>query len=553
MNLEALTLEVRPRTPWEAMDLGVRLVIKHWSILLLSWMILVLPIFLIIALVLLEEHPYWAFFLVWYLKPVYDQIPLFVLSRVIFAEKITLKEVVNALPHFINKGLISSLTIERIDTGRALWAPLRQLEKLSGKERKQRIHSLSRGVNNKETLFFVLCFHLETLLSLGLIFFILMLVPESGLKEDLSHLVINEEPGLMMNSLFMILYFIVMMLVESLYVAGGFALYLNRRIILEGWDIELMFKKLSLRVQDSNVNHHSHKVTSTLSKSVMTVLLCQCLMVMLTCFAVDNSYADSSSSAYSSTDNINLSRTYEEILPAISNPVLPAEQSSQMIKETMQEPMFNRYKMVEELNYIGNKADQQLDDEAEWIKEISEQYESIGKILAFIFELALWLLVLFLVVVIIRYRHHFSLFWSRKKALPEVKPTHLFGLEVTAESLPDNITEQAWSLYKNNHQRQALALLYRGSLAYWIAQTHYNLNKGATEGDCLNWVRSIVAEKVLADANDQIDYFSKLTHSWQKIAYAHQSIDEKLMHYLCLHWDNCYTRTAYINNGASDE
>ena len=61
MNPEALTLEVRPRSPWEAMDLSVRLCMQHWRILLSGWLITVLPIFVIISLLLLETHPYWAF------------------------------------------------------------------------------------------------------------------------------------------------------------------------------------------------------------------------------------------------------------------------------------------------------------------------------------------------------------------------------------------------------------------------------------------------------------------------------------------------------------
>jgi hypothetical protein len=35
---------------------------------------------------------------------------------------------------------------------------------------------------------------------------------------------------------------------ETLFAAGGFSTYLNRRILLEGWDIELGFRRLAQRV-----------------------------------------------------------------------------------------------------------------------------------------------------------------------------------------------------------------------------------------------------------------------------------------------------------------
>ena len=37
-------------------------------------------------------------------------------------------------------------------------------------------------------------------------------------------------------------------IVEPLYVAGGFSLYLNRRTVLEGWDIEIAFRRMARRL-----------------------------------------------------------------------------------------------------------------------------------------------------------------------------------------------------------------------------------------------------------------------------------------------------------------
>jgi hypothetical protein len=40
-------------------------------------------------------------------------------------------------------------------------------------------------------------------------------------------------------------------IVEPFYVAAGFALYLNRRTLLEGWDLELAFRRLAARLGDA--------------------------------------------------------------------------------------------------------------------------------------------------------------------------------------------------------------------------------------------------------------------------------------------------------------
>ena len=44
-----------------------------------------------------------------------------------------------------------------------------------------------------------------------------------------------------------IVYALVILALEPFYVAAGFALYLNRRTLLEGWDIELALRRIAER------------------------------------------------------------------------------------------------------------------------------------------------------------------------------------------------------------------------------------------------------------------------------------------------------------------
>lgn len=534
MNLEALTLEVRPRSPWEAMDLAVRLAVSHWRILLSSWMISVFPVFLIINIMLLDEHPYWAFFLVWFLKPLYDRVPLFVLSRVIFSEKTVWQDVVSAIPAFFKTGIFSSLTLYRLDPGRAFGLPVRQLEHLKGKVRRQRMDTLGRGCNNREVIFFVLCFHLESLLSWGLIGLLLMMLPVDTAIQSAESIFMNEEPGLLLNAVSMLMYFIVMMIVETLYISGGFVLYLNRRIILEGWDIELVFRKLSQRSvskKSSSTSFSGHKPSS-----ILTILLSTTLFFFSGGIA-QNAQAISQ----------NASSAYEKILPAIATSPVAAEESTKIVQQVMEEPIFKRFKKIETLQYTGETESDEddLENSRSWLTQV---FKTIGQTLAYLFEIGLWVLLLSLIFLIIKYRERLqiSVGWLfRSKDSSAEMPEMLFGLDLRDESLPEDVTGQAREFYKKQDYRASLALLYRAALAYLVKNYEFKLAKGATEEDCLE----LVSKKLSLSSKAEINYFIDLTRAWQLTAYAHRSISEQQMEQLCLNWSRYYKQKQPLESG----
>lgn len=52
MRLIDASVAIRPRTPWEALDLGVLLAQKHRTLLMLSWAIVTLPLFTLLTVLL---------------------------------------------------------------------------------------------------------------------------------------------------------------------------------------------------------------------------------------------------------------------------------------------------------------------------------------------------------------------------------------------------------------------------------------------------------------------------------------------------------------------
>ncbi len=511
MKIDSLILEVRPRTPWEAMDLAVRLVMSHWALLASSWMVSIFPLFIIINLILLKDYPLLTFFLLWFLKPLYDRIPLFVLSRIIFAEKTTWQDVLNAIPSLLKTHLFSSLTIYRFDPGRSFALPVRQLEGLIGQQRRERMKTLHKG-NNREVLFFILCFHLETLISWGLIGLLLMMLPTDMAVQGAEEIFLNEEPGLLLNSLSMGLYFISLMLIETIYVAGGFVLYLNRRIILEGWDIELVFRKLA----------QTQKATKIYCPSFSILLLGVFCLVLSSSFSAEVYAMPQSDSA-----------KYHAILPPVNPVALAANQSKKVIEAVMNDPVFNRIKEIETLEYTGDMNQSEPEYDHLWLTDIME---SMGKTLAFIFEIALWMIALMALVLLLKYRHHLHFGFGSISHSKNTQPEVLLGLDIREESLPDNIIEQVLKLYHAHDHRSAMALLYRATLSKLVQEYHFDLKKGATEGDCL----TLVTKKLPLSSQEKGHYFKELTQVWQLTAYAHQMISEEKIMDLCHHWSLFY-------------
>ena len=81
MRIEDLQVELRPRSPWEAVELGMALARRHAAAVWAPWLVLTLPVF-----TLANAVGWWfdavplAAVLMWWLKPVFDRVPLYVLS-----------------------------------------------------------------------------------------------------------------------------------------------------------------------------------------------------------------------------------------------------------------------------------------------------------------------------------------------------------------------------------------------------------------------------------------------------------------------------------------
>ena len=123
-----------------------------------------------------------------------------------------------------------------------------QLERQSGRTARQRgkqLHKRTRGYGVWLTAMFA---NFEWVVMLSMIALFDMLIPAAS-RQDYSVFTllrsgISDVPE-QLSLLFCAAYILTVALSEPFYVACGFTLYLNRRALLEGWDIEMQMRRLA--------------------------------------------------------------------------------------------------------------------------------------------------------------------------------------------------------------------------------------------------------------------------------------------------------------------
>lgn len=248
MRLSDVTVTIRPRTTWEAMDLGVLMAQQHRRLMMTSWAIVTLPVYALLSL-LLWDSPSLVVFLFWWLKPAFDRLPLYIVSKALFGETPTLKQALRQWPALLKPQLLASLTWRRLSLSRSFLMPVVQLEGLA-EAREQRLRVLLQRNGGAAQWLTIIGVHLETALWFGLMALFYLFVPQQvELEWDWQTLVaVAEHDWLWLEHLLNFLYPLLLIVWEPIYVACGFSLYLNRRTILEAWDIELVFRRLRQRL-----------------------------------------------------------------------------------------------------------------------------------------------------------------------------------------------------------------------------------------------------------------------------------------------------------------
>jgi hypothetical protein len=462
----------------------------------------------------LWQQPSLVAFIIWWLKPAFERLPLHILSRALFADTPSLRESLKAFPKLLKPQLLASLTWRRLSLTRSFNLPIQQLEGLSGRARQQRLLTLGKQYTRAPTWLTIIGLHIEMALWLGMLALLYLLIP-AQLQLDWNWqklLESSQDDWLWAEHLSNLLYVLALMIWEPIYVACGFTLYLNRRTELEAWDVELVFRNLAQRLQRG---------------ALLLLVLGMCLIPL-----AESAWAQPAT-AYTRESNADELGAKD---PRLLKQMLNSEQAQQSINQLLEQPPFKNHKTVQSWRF-GEPSEKKSPSETDfkpptWLQRGLEN-------LSFIVQIVLWSgFILLSVYVLWRYREWLRIFsqkWRPHKPPATAPLQTLFGLDVSNESLCEDWFAQAEKLWHRD-PRAALSLLYRGLLNHLLDEHALPLTDAHTEGEILRMTQDL--------AQPLQHYSAQLTIHWQNLAWGHRLPEHAQFNALCQQWQQLQSRRA---------
>ncbi len=488
MNLDKIQVNACLRSGWQAVDLGFLMARAWWKPLFLACAVPVLILFVPLA-ILMPTHPLWIAFTVWWLKPFWERLPLYLASRKLFDDDPSFPEIRARARRLFLFDAFPFLLWRRFSVQRAFNAPVSVLEELKGANRRKRLQVLHGRYSDVAFATQLVCFCFELILGFGLVVMLAFFTPDFLAPRVYDSF---DELTLAGGWIYCVAACIAMILVMPFHTMGGFALYLNRRIELEAWDIEISFRNLASRKRRS---------ASGLAGAAVTLVLVGLLALG----------APSRGEAATRHDR---------------------ESAAALINQVLQGPDFGTEKTVRKWRF-KDWGDEDEDSVPEWLIEFIEWWEenvdiddipSAAGLLKFLLIAGFILLVLFLLR-----RYQGPLSGLVRRRFEEAPPEVLFGLDVTPESLPTDVPTEVRTLWGEGQYREAIGLLYRASLSRLIDRHELAFRASHTEAECA----ALVAQQGIESVSR---FFDDLTQVWRRLAYGHQLPPAEKIEALCVDW-----------------
>ncbi len=501
MRLEQMTVHLRARSAWEAVELGTALVRRHAAAIWKPWLLVTLPVFIALNAAAWAIDAIWlAGLLMWWLKPVFDRIPLFVISRATFGATPGVRETLTAQLRRGWKPLFHYLTWRRLSPARSLFLPIDLLEGGQGAQLRERRRVLGGAAYGTAALLIVVCLNFEFALIVACIASIFMFVPVEYLPETAraGWSLVTEQPPWWAQVGFNAFAWLAVSVIEPFFVGAGFGLYLNRRTQVEAWDVEIAFRKLRARL------------AATATPFVLVLVLFGAGLPIAR--AQERDPAPEPAPALSCPISIPDASQESDAAPTL--PLVFGESRvderdfRKAAGQAYRDPLLNaKRKLVTWEKKDKTKPKPTEPKDLSWLA-------SIARIFAFIGEWGLWIVLAILVVILLATMRHW-LPWmrgslGRHKPLPaDVETEEL----LIPDTLPDNVPAEARRLWTQGKPRHALALLYRASVETMAQRAEVALPPGATESECLR------ASRRMPDGEDR-SLFARMVRVWQYAAYA---------------------------------
>lgn len=471
------------------MDLGAQLY-RHWALPSLKvWTAFTLLPFLLLLGLNPNDGSLWAWLIFWWLKPLWERPLLAWYSHALFGERLSLRELFRRFPRYGLPGLIHQLTWCRLSPWRSFRNCVWQLENHTRQARRQRVSTLSRPPSNHAGTLTVTLFHLESFLSLGLMALLVMLIPWQFNLELERWYDTHDSAATLLS---MLCWYGVMCVLEPLYVACGFALYLNKRTQLEGWDLQLELTQTGER---------RRQYLKHLSLALLFVALPFSEPVQAKPVAKNSSEQEEVIAIVAGPDFMPLDVTEERRWTNNNNE----------LESSFWEYFWNA------LTQDDNKENGDSASMPAWLGDALR-----------VFFWALFIILLIWLIVTALNRVNVINFQRRNKKSQPL--THVSGMDIRRESLPDDLPNAINDALLDNNIRGALSLLLRVGLARTLQDYPVNLSKGATEQECLR------ALQLTHGSTPLILGLADIIHAWTPTAWAHRPVDAEHVRRLLHLW-----------------
>jgi len=499
MNLDQITVQIRPRNQWEAIDIGF-VVARNWFARL--WLLYIatsLPFVIgivLVCLVLPGSEQKWSLILFWLCKPLYEPAMLLWTSRAVFGEELTTKKTIFESRKIISFKQMWSVWVYRLSPSRSFTFPILLLERLKGKKRRERSELLSNGY---ETSIYLTAasFCVELVMTLSLLTVLFWFIPAELRWLDFGDFVFRADSWITLAA-----YFFTCSVVAPFYTCGGFMLYISRRVELEAWDIEIGFKRIEQRFQERKNN---------IGKGLACFLLL-CLPIVAVLIAGTASTASA---------------------------VEPDPESAKAaITQVLQQKDFGVKKTV--YRWVA-KQEEEPEKDSNFLRMLEYLFKWLGGIgdmltkhIGAVVRFAAWIFAgCVLSFVLLRYSQISQWLSWRMCSDPKAfsPPSVMFGMDIRPESLPENIEATCKELLAKGEKRKVLSLLYRSSLSCLVNDLQLPIRLSYTEQECRNEVIKYRPEK-------ESSYFSELTTIWLTTAYGHREPDTRLCKELVGQWQH---------------
>ena len=542
MDLSRLQIVARQRSGWQAVDLGF-LLARHWyRDLIISWLLLPLLLFVVLG-IFLWQWPWAVSLSVWWLKPLWDRLPLYIASQRLFGEQVSARDALLKAPRLFSRQLFAALLWRRFSFSRSHDLPITMLEGLDGAARRRRIAVMHMGSGNAASWVTIICVHLESFMAVGIIVLVAMLIPEN-VDYDFAEWWLA--PDLLWQHGFNLAFLLCAGLVAPFYCLGGFMLYISRRIDLEAWDIEIQFRNLlqTTKSQDTGagLDSSSAATSGSGSKALGTALLATSLLGF--------SLAGSDPTLAAPDAQTPNSEVVEYLTP---------ERSRELASEILEGEDFKKIELKSGWRFKETEPEE-VEPEIEFPEWLKSVFSFFGDLLSGVFNilaslsLVVKILLGFLLGAALGYLIYMAIkhsvfskafgFLGRKRERKGPVPDVMFGLDLRPETLPDDVPAEVQRLWRDKQFRSAMALLYGASLSRLIHRYGFSFRDGYTETECAQIVKQDGSASLAA-------FIAELTMVWQQLAYGRLTPTDQVVADLCLCWQQEFEVKSSLNDSST--